>query len=120
MEPARGLYFQQCSRQIAGRRPDYGSIRQPIWHDRRGSDTDLGTVFRLVPPVQGNTSWSKQVLYRFKGTPDGARPGGRLAISKDGTLFGFTSFGGEGRDGTAFSIAPPAPGKTRWKERTLY
>ena len=44
------------------------------------------------------------VLYKFKGTPDGANPQGSLIRNKYGTLFGTTYSGGTTNRGTIFKL----------------
>ena len=58
-----------------------------------------GTVFRV------SLSGDERVLYRFRGTPDGWYPSGKL-IDVDGTLYGTTADGGTSNDGTVFSVRP--------------
>jgi uncharacterized repeat protein (TIGR03803 family) len=50
-----------------------------------------GTVFRLAPHGSG---YIETVLYRFKGTSDGANPEGSLILDQRGDLFGTTLQGG--------------------------
>jgi uncharacterized repeat protein (TIGR03803 family) len=57
-----------------------------------------GTVFTLTP------GGAEQVLYAFQGGSDGAYPQGRLAVGKDGTLYGTTNYGGAYGYGTVFSV----------------
>jgi uncharacterized repeat protein (TIGR03803 family) len=39
-----------------------------------GGGSNAGTVFKLTPPVKGQTAWTETVLYRFKGGSDGFAP----------------------------------------------
>ena len=53
------------------------------------------------------------------GPPDGAQPQGRLALGKDGTIYGTTAFGGDPTGyGTAWSLTPKSGGK--WTYAQLY
>ncbi len=58
-----------------------------------------GTIFDI------SVSGEERVLYRFKGSPDGANPGWPL-IAVKGTLYGSTAEGGANGDGTAFALTP--------------
>jgi uncharacterized repeat protein (TIGR03803 family) len=49
-----------------------------------------GVVFRLDP------SGKESVLYTFRGSPDGAYPGGSLVRDKSGNFYGITTAGGSG------------------------
>jgi uncharacterized repeat protein (TIGR03803 family) len=77
------------------------------------ANSGCGTVFSITP------SGTEQVMYRFKGTPDGARPDGP-PIDVRGTLYGTTSSGGMKCEvdrfgcGTVYSISSSG------KERVLY
>jgi uncharacterized repeat protein (TIGR03803 family) len=87
----------------------------------QGNASTAGTVFRLSPPAVGKTTWKETVLHRFSGGPgDGAVPLAGLVLDAACNLYGTTSGGGVNHQGTAFRLAPPAPGKTVWKETILY
>ena len=79
-----------------------------------------GTVFRLTPPVAGQTVWSEQVLYGFTGGADGGHPFSTLTFGPNGTLYGTTAFGGASGYGAVFQLTPPVPGQTAWTEQVLY
>jgi uncharacterized repeat protein (TIGR03803 family) len=85
-----------------------------------------GTVFKLTPPAQGQTTWTERVLYSFEGGPsDGNAPEATLIADKEGALYGATIGGGSGCSqmggcGTVFKLTPPANGKTTWTESVLY
>jgi uncharacterized repeat protein (TIGR03803 family) len=86
-----------------------------------GGADDAGTVFRLV---QKNGVWREEILYNFKGSPDGGQPLGDLIFDDAGSLYGTTFFGGTDACirgcGTIYKIFPPdAPGNP-WLERVLY
>ncbi len=56
-----------------------------------------GTVFKIVPPYGG-----EQMLYKFRGYPDGANPEAGLTYA-GGALYGTTAWGGShGNFGTVF------------------
>jgi len=78
---------------------------------------DGGSVFKLTPPANGATSWTKTTLHRFTETGSdyagGYNPGGGLIIDASGTLYGTTIYGSSGGSpGIVFSLTPPARGGT--------
>jgi uncharacterized protein YceK len=79
-----------------------------------------GTIFRLTPPAAGKTVWKESVLYRFLGTGDGGEPQPAPVIDSAGNLVGTTASGGKDGLGVVYSLAPPAAGKTAWKETVLH
>jgi uncharacterized repeat protein (TIGR03803 family) len=81
---------------------------------------DCGTIFMLTPPTAGMTAWTKKVLHRFAGAPDGCIPQAGLIADADGVLRGTTYGGGRSGYGTVFELTPPAGGGTARTERVLY
>jgi uncharacterized repeat protein (TIGR03803 family) len=81
-----------------------------------------GVVYRLTPPVAGQTKWLATTLYAFKGGTDGDTPytDDQLLRSANGVLYGATLNGGAVGFGTIFSLTPPAAGQTKWTKRILY
>jgi uncharacterized repeat protein (TIGR03803 family) len=79
-----------------------------------------GTLFRLTPPAPGEKRWKLATIHSFEGDVDGVEPIGTLIIGEDGTLYGTTRQGGIADGGTAFKLAPPEPGKKRWKHTVLH
>ena len=53
-----------------------------------------GAVFKLTPPLPGQTRWKETVLYRFRGGADGESPMATLTMDASGALYGTTLFGG--------------------------
>jgi uncharacterized repeat protein (TIGR03803 family) len=78
-----------------------------------GGPTGNGTIFQLVPPVQG-AAWSLNVLHVFKGTTDGLDPYGALILDKQSSLYGTT------HDGKVFRLKPPSSGQTTRTLQVLY
>lgn len=72
---------------------------------------NFGTVFKLTPPANGQTTWTETVLYRFCSQPscsDGGLPLAGLIFDKEGVLYG-TTFGGGSSGlvgGTVFKMTP--------------
>jgi uncharacterized repeat protein (TIGR03803 family) len=79
-----------------------------------------GTVFKLTPPVAGQTSWTLSTLWSFSGGADGGFPIAGLIADRTGALYGTTYIGGAFGAGTAFKLTPPAPGQTGWGLATLW
>jgi uncharacterized repeat protein (TIGR03803 family) len=75
-----------------------------------------GVVFELSPV---GTSWTETVLYSFAGGTDGADPIAGLILGPAGNLYGTTSggFGGSDGSGTVFELSPSGSG---WTERVIY
>jgi len=83
-----------------------------------------GTVFKLTPPTTLNATWKETVLYRFKGSLDGANPQAGLVAGPNGVLFGVTVAGGSlvygNQSGTVFRLTPAPEGEDLWKEDVLH
>ena len=67
-----------------------------------------GTVFQLLPPHAGVSTWTPIVLHTFRGAGDGVYPLGTLLESAQGRLFGTSAGQGYGgctqHCGTAFML----------------
>jgi uncharacterized repeat protein (TIGR03803 family) len=63
------------------------------------------------------SGWTKQTLHNFDSRTDGAWLVGGLLIDAAGNLYGTTSGGGPGGDGTVFELKP---GHGAWVFNTLY
>ena len=86
----------------------YGTTNQ-------GGAHGLGTVFELV---NSSGSYSEKVLYSFTGSSgDGAGPFGGLVMDSSGNLYGTTSQGGGGQQGTVFELVNSSGTYT---EKVLY
>lgn len=79
-----------------------------------------GAVFKLSP--NGNGAWSSELIYSFRGPPDGSRPYSGLVFDSSGNLYGTTRFSGMGCQvgscGTVFRLSPSATGT--WSETVLH
>jgi uncharacterized repeat protein (TIGR03803 family) len=84
-----------------------------------------GTVFKLSPPVVGDT-WTFTSLYGFKGGSDGSTPQSTLVFDSTGALYGTTTNGGSltcGRFagcGVVFKLTPPSTESGDWTESVYY
>jgi uncharacterized repeat protein (TIGR03803 family) len=67
-----------------------------------GSRSD-GTVFQLA---HSGSSWTENLLYGFDNGSDGAFPVAGLIFDQSGNLYGATSEGGTGGQGTVFELTP--------------
>jgi uncharacterized repeat protein (TIGR03803 family) len=84
-----------------------------------------GTVFKLTPPVKGQTAWRETVLYSFTGASNGVGPVGGLLADNNGALYGTTvntNFANNQSSGpgTVFKLTPPVEGQTAWTESVVY
>lgn len=101
---------------------------------KAGGAANMGSVFKLTPPVPPATQWTRTILYSFRGGADGIGPFGAMVIGADGSLFGITNSGGIStaleRDcpvdsypsgcGVVFRLNPPVPPQTAWSESVIY
>jgi uncharacterized repeat protein (TIGR03803 family) len=88
--------------------------------DKKGAlygTTNDGTVFKEVPPAQGHTTWTLQVLYKFQYV---VGLSGGLIAGKNGMLYGATAQGGPANEGTVFQLTPPVTRGGAWTATTLY
>jgi uncharacterized repeat protein (TIGR03803 family) len=74
-----------------------------------------GVIFELTPGSNGQ--WTESVLHEFSGT-DGEYPVGSLAIDQNGNLYGTTTSGGTGDEGTVFEVSRGSGGA--WTETVLW
>ncbi len=72
-----------------------------------------GAVFELERTESG---YAEQVLYNFRGGPDGSLPTGLIA-DQSGNLYGATSGGGLRGGGTVYELSPNGEG---WNFRVIY
>jgi uncharacterized repeat protein (TIGR03803 family) len=73
-----------------------------------------GSVFQLTP---FNGGWTESVIYSFSGSADGGTPYAGVILDKAGNLYGTTSAGGQGGNGTVFELMPSGSG---WTEIVLH
>jgi uncharacterized repeat protein (TIGR03803 family) len=79
-----------------------------------------GTVFQVTPPSKQGGKWTESVIYSFTGqNGDGSSPEA-LTLSKNGGLAGFTAYGGDSNEGTAFAMLPPSTPGGAWKEVVIH
>lgn len=83
----------------------------------RRKQQGCGTVFRLTRSAAG--TWKEAVVFSFEGGADGWNPMARLALGRNGVLYGTTVTGGHFH-GTVFALLPPSSPNGRYTERVLY
>jgi hypothetical protein len=92
-----------------------------------------GTLFKLVPPAQGGTPWTKTILYTYSastqgdgGGADGGEPGGSLLMDQTGALFGAATYGGDPNClaefgcGVVFELSPPTGSEVGWTYAVIF
>lgn len=60
-----------------------------------------GMVFKLTPSTNG---WIESIRYSFSGGADGASPRAGVVLDRAGNLYGTTTGGGSGNNGTVFQL----------------
>ena len=73
-----------------------------------------GVIFQLSP---SGSTWNYNVLYSFKGQPDGANPVNGLAMDAAGNIYGAAYSGGGGDNGGVFQLSPSTGGG--WTEQMI-
>lgn len=84
-----------------------------------GGANDMGAVYQLSPPTEGEDRWTESVIYSFSG-PDGTLPAGRLQFDSSGALYGTTDGGGALQEGTVFRLTPPTHSDDSWSATVLF
>lgn len=75
-----------------------------------------GWIFRLSPPVAGQTRWTYSILYTF--TSDDGYPSGGLIVGNGGALYGNLYSGTAGA--SLFKLSPPTTAAGAWTKATIY
>ena len=72
-----------------------------------GVSAGCGALNKLTPPASPGGAWTYDLLHSFTGQHgDGYQPNGGLAVSKNGSVYGTTYYGGDNFFGTAFRYTP--------------
>jgi len=69
-----------------------------------GGASNLGTVYKLLPPRPGGRFWRERILHSFTGAPDGRFPLSGVIAAANGVLYGTTRNGGDEEMGTIFKV----------------
>jgi uncharacterized repeat protein (TIGR03803 family) len=80
----------------------------------QGGLSGHGTVFQLA---RSGSGWTESLLYSFDNGSDGSFPVAGLIFDQAGNLYGATSDGGTGGQGTVFELTPANGG---WTFSVLY
>jgi uncharacterized repeat protein (TIGR03803 family) len=81
---------------------------------------NAGLVFGLIRPTTAGDPWTQVDIFSFKnGTDDAFTPISGLTL-KSGVLYGTTLHGGAFKEGTVYSVTPPAAPGSPWTENVLY
>jgi uncharacterized repeat protein (TIGR03803 family) len=75
-----------------------------------------GTLYQLTPPAAPTMQWSENILYRFTGGADGARPPGGLIFNElrfgsGSAIYGVTNSGGASSQGAIFALQCAKPAR---------
>jgi len=72
-----------------------------------GDSQGCGTLNELMPPSSPGGKWTLVVLHSFTGQDgDGYQPNAGLVVTKSGSVFGTTYYGGQNFFGTVFRYTP--------------
>lgn len=89
-----------------GSQPDSALVLGPggelFGTTQAGGPKNLGTIFEMLPPASPGGAWTVIILHTFNGA-DGGYPNA-VTFGPDGNLYGTTSAGGPGREGTVFQL----------------
>jgi uncharacterized repeat protein (TIGR03803 family) len=85
---------------------------------RFGGAGGRGTVYRLMPPGDGETRWTYQLLYTFPPMGNQAGPDGGLVRDTNGVLYGTVDPGLTSDFGNIFQLSPA--GTTPWSYKNLH
>ncbi len=74
-----------------------------------------GVTYKLT---KSGTTWTQRVIHAFTGGVDGSGPGARVAVGRDGTVYGMTPTGGANGLGTIYALRPKTNGD--WSIRVIH
>ena len=83
----------------------------------QGGAAGFGAVYLLTST---GGSFTQNILYSFKGTPDAAFPGGELVRDATGNFYGVSVQGGANNLGAVYELSPPTGQGGAWTETVLY
>ena len=99
----------------------YGTTQVGGFDCLHSSEQGCGTVFGLAPPEGNGGAWTETILHLFfVSSLDGAGPDAGLVLDEEGNLFGTTTSGGVGLEGTVFELTRAAGSGADWAENILY
>ena len=128
-----GVWTEKILHRFNGGKIDGGNPWAGLIFDRNGNlygttanygSGSFGTVFQLIPPVEGNDSksghWTEKLIHTFIGSVDGTNPEASLTVDAKGNLYGVACCGGNPEYGTVFQLKPPAENHKTWLFTVLY
>lgn len=71
----------------------------------QGGKNNKGIVFKIAPPVSGNT-YTKTDVWTFTGGSDGGNPASAPVMDSGGAMYGTTTSGGAHGFGTIYKLTP--------------
>jgi uncharacterized repeat protein (TIGR03803 family) len=84
-----------------------------------GGANNNGTVFKIVTTNHEAPDQAVEtVIWSFTSAVDGAMPSSQI-VERDGNLYGTTSQGGPGGQGTVWELTPPAQKRGKWTMTVL-
>jgi uncharacterized repeat protein (TIGR03803 family) len=73
-----------------------------------GGTYGFGDVFKLAPPAAGQSAWIESSVHAFTGgEDDGAVPFAGVIVDSRGAIYGTTTGGGSGGEGTVYRLQQP-------------
>jgi hypothetical protein len=93
-------------------------VRERLHMNRLSLFFALAIAPVALPPLVGAVTF--QTIYHFSGSGDGRFPIAPLIIGPGGVLYGTTTAGGIGENGTVFAMTPPAIPGGQWSYSTVY
>jgi hypothetical protein len=97
----------------------YGLAYAGYISNQRGGLTPAVVAFRLTPPADGQTAWTRSTIFSFdvNGYSDGLGP---LIADRSLNMYGVAQGIGNLDGGYVYKLTPPATGQTAWQRTVLY
>lgn len=77
---------------------------------QNGGAANEGTIFQLIPPAAGSTTWTFNKLYDFTAGTDGGYAYGSPVVGPKGVIYGMAQKFGEFGKGTLWTMTPKTGG----------
>jgi uncharacterized repeat protein (TIGR03803 family) len=84
-----------------------------------GGAAGCGTVYKLIPPPDGQGEWSEQVIYSMTCSTTGEALAGPT-LDAAGNLYQTTTNGGESGNGVIFKLTRPTADATEWTYSSVF
>jgi uncharacterized repeat protein (TIGR03803 family) len=82
---------------------------------QNGGTANQGTIFQLIPPASGSSTWTFNKLYDFTGGTDGGYIYGTAVLGPGGVLYGTAQNFGQYGKGTLWTLTPNTGGGWTFK-----